>query len=273
MFARFLCRFTSRNNSSTQWYVLPSVAYRFCLLVDLISKLNHQAKCLVKQLVMVPPPNPPLHYMNLPNLSNRQEYGIRQNLKSLGKQAHIIVPGVDIPMQVDQPTLTPQQIKSMSGGVSGGVKPATGQALGYANDIPIPPTSKIGEAVVRAALQMRGIPYSWGGGGAGGPSKGIEQGANTVGFDCSGLTQYVFAKYGVTIPRVSYDQFRAGTPVPVKAMRPGDLVFFHPGANGPGHVGIFIGNNKFIQAPQTGEVVKISDLGARSDLVGVRRFG
>jgi len=211
--------------------------------------------------------------MSTPDLSNQQEYGIRQNLKFLGKQANIKVPGVDLPMQVDTPTITPQQMKSMSAGVTGGVKPATGKALGYANDIPIPPTSKIGEAVVRAALQMRGIPYSWGGGGPGGPSKGIAQGANTVGFDCSGLTQYVFAKYGVTIPRVSYEQFRAGTPVPVKAMRPGDLVFFHPSSNGPGHVGIFIGNDKFIQAPQTGDVVKISSLSSRDDLMGVRRFG
>ena len=207
--------------------------------------------------------------MSTPDLSNQQEYGIRQNLKFLGKQAQIKVPGVDIPMQVDQPTLAPQKIKSMTGSVGA----ATGKALGYANDIPIPPTSKIGQAVVRAALQMRGIPYSWGGGGSGGPSKGIAQGANTVGFDCSGLTQYVFAKYGVTIPRVSYEQFRAGTPVPAKAMRPGDLVFFRPGSNGPGHVGIFIGNDKFIQAPQTGDVVKISSLSSRSDLMGVRRFG
>lgn len=211
--------------------------------------------------------------MSTPNLSSQQEYGIRQNFKSLEKQTHIKVPGVDMPMQVDQPTLTPQDIKSMSAGLTGGIKPVMGKALGYANDIPIPPTSKIGQAVVRAALQMRGIPYSWGGGGPGGPSKGIAQGANTVGFDCSGLTQYVFAKYGVTIPRVSYEQFRAGTPVPVKAMRPGDLVFFHPGPNGPGHVGIFIGNDKFIQAPQTGDVVKISSLSSRSDLMGVRRFG
>jgi len=50
-------------------------------------------------------------------------------------------------------------------------------------------------------------------------------------------------------------------------------VFFRPGANGPGHVGIFIGNGKFLQAPQTGDVVKVSDLSSRSDLIGVRRFG
>jgi cell wall-associated NlpC family hydrolase len=56
-------------------------------------------------------------------------------------------------------------------------------------------------------------------------------------------------------------------------MKPGDLVFFNPGARGPGHVGIFIGNGKYLAAPQTGDVVKISNLSGRSDLAGVRRFG
>ena len=93
-----------------------------------------------------------------------------------------------------------------------------------------------------------------------------------TGFDCSGLMQYVFRKYGVNIPRVTYDQFRAGTPVPLRAMRPGDLVFFHMGQQGPGHVGMYIGNNQFLQAPQTGDVVKISPLDT-SHVVGVRRFG
>jgi len=212
--------------------------------------------------------------MNTPNLSSVEDYAIRQNLKVLQKQAKIKVPGIDVPVEIDTPAttpLTPQQIRQATSGM--GAKPATGRAMGVSDDIPIPPTSKIGQAVVRAALQMRGVPYSWGGGGAGGPSKGIEQGANTVGFDCSGLVEYAFAKYGVDVPRVSYEQFRAGTPVPVNSMKAGDLVFFHPGSNGPGHVGIFIGNGKFLHAPQTGDVVKISNLADRSDLVGVRRFG
>ena len=85
--------------------------------------------------------------------------------------------------------------------------------------------------------------------------------------------QYAFSKYGVNIPRVTYDQFRAGTPVPVNRMQPGDLMFFNPGANGPGHVGIFVGNGKFLHAPQTGDVVKLANVSDRSDLVGVRRFG
>ena len=203
--------------------------------------------------------------MQTPQLSIQEDEALRDNLKLLQKQTRFKVPNIDVPVEVDFP-----EVSATTGNV--GNASAKLNQLGGAN-IPIPPTSRIGEAVVRAALQMRGMPYSWGGGGSGGPSKGIAQGANTVGFDCSGLVQYAFAKYGVKVPRVSYEQFRAGTPVPTNAMRPGDLVFFHPGSNGPGHVGIFIGNGKFLQAPQTGDVVKVSNLSDRSDLVGVRRFG
>lgn len=195
-----------------------------------------------------------------------EDQALRDNLAILQKQTRFKVHNIDVPVVIDLP-----EINAPAGQV-GNTSAALNQ-FGGAN-IPIPPTSKIGAAVVRAALQMRGVPYSWGGGGAGGPSRGIAQGANTVGFDCSGLTQYAFAKYGVTIPRVSQDQFRAGTPVPKGAMRPGDLVFFGPGSDGqPGHVGIFIGNDKFLQAPQTGDVVKVSQLSARTDLMGARRFG
>ena len=181
------------------------------------------------------------------------------------KQTRFKVPNISVPIEVDLPEVTAPV---------GAVAPTTFAKANVVDaNIPIPPSSKIGQSVVRAALQMQGIPYSWGGGGPGGPSKGIAQGANTVGFDCSGLTEYAFAKFGVKIGSVTYDQFRAGKPVPTKAMRPGDLLFFNPSSRGPGHVGIFIGNGKLISAPQTGDVVKVSNLADRSDLVGVRRYG
>lgn len=204
--------------------------------------------------------------MKLPRLSIGQDEALRDNLRILQKQTRFKVPNIDVPVEIDLPEVNAP---------TGGVAPAmiSGTPAGTAADIPIPPTSKIGQAVVKAALQMRGIPYSWGGGGPGGPSRGIEQGANTVGFDCSGLTQYALSKFGVKIPRVTYDQFRAGKPVPVKSMQAGDLVFFRPSSRGPGHVGIFIGNGQFLHAPQTGDVVKISNMSDRSDLVGIRRYG
>lgn len=206
--------------------------------------------------------------MAFASLSIQEDEALRSNLKTLQRNTRFKVPNIDVPVEVDLP-----EVNAPAGQVGATQAAATGGALGYSNDIPIPPTSKIGAAVVRAALQMRGVPYSWGGGGPAGPTKGIAQGANTVGFDCSGLVQYAFSKFGVKVPRVTYEQFRAGTPVPLNAMRPGDLVFFHPSAQGPGHVGIFIGNGKFLQAPRTGDVVKVSNLSDRSDLIGVRRFG
>lgn len=126
---------------------------------------------------------------------------------------------------------------------------------------------------VALAREYLGTPYSWGGGGPGGPSRGFGRGAATVGFDCSSLLQFVWAKQGVSIPRVTYDQWKAGVAVPKRALRPGDAVFFRPGQRGPEHVGMYIGNGMFIQAPKTGDVVKISRLDSRSDYMGARRYG
>jgi cell wall-associated NlpC family hydrolase len=145
--------------------------------------------------------------------------------------------------------------------------PVTGQAVKQ----PLPDQGSLGSALVAAAKNFLGIPYSWGGGTDTGPSKGFGRGANTVGFDCSSLMKNVFAQFGIHIPRVTYDQFKALPAVPNNAMQPGDLLFFHPGANGPGHVGLYIGNGQFLHAPSTGDVVKVSALSSRGDLVGVRR--
>lgn len=204
--------------------------------------------------------------MRLPQLSIEQDEALRDNLKILQRQTRFKVPNIDVPVEIDVPEVTAPtgQVAAVT---------VSGMPVGTAADIPIPPTSKIGRAVVKAALQMRGIPYSWGGGGPGGPSRGFAQGANTIGFDCSSLMQYAFAKYGVKIPRVTYEQFRAGTPVPVNRMQAGDLMFFRPSAQGPGHVGMYVGNGQFLHAPQTGDVVKLSRVSDRSDLMGVRRYG
>lgn len=88
--------------------------------------------------------------------------------------------------------------------------------------------------------------------------------------NCSGLVQLVFSKFGVKIPRVAVDQFNAG--MKVKNPRPGDVIGFSNAAQGLHHIGIYIGNGLFIQAPHTGDVVKISKLSERSDVAGFRRF-
>lgn len=104
--------------------------------------------------------------------------------------------------------------------------------------------------VVAAWQSQLGVPYSWGGGGPGGPSRGFGRGAGTVGFDCSSLMQYGWAQAGVTLPRVTYDQIHTGTKVPVGQQRPGDLVFPHLG-----HVAGVVSPNKLIHAPYTGATV------------------
>jgi cell wall-associated NlpC family hydrolase len=132
--------------------------------------------------------------------------------------------------------------------------------------------SPSGKGIVQAALKFKGTPYSWGGGGTSGPSKGIAQGSKTVGFDCSGLLQYsVFQATGRKIPRVAAAQYGAANHVDLKNAKPGDAVFFGSKSN-IHHVGIYLGDGKFIEAPHTGDVVKISSLAGRSDLVGVGRF-
>lgn len=130
-------------------------------------------------------------------------------------------------------------------------------------------------AAVQLAEHFIGTPYSWGGGGPGGPSYGIGSGAQTKGFDCSSLIQFVWAKQGVNIPRTTYDQYQSGKPVAKSDLQPGDAVYFtgsDPMNGLPGHVGMYIGGGKFIEAPHTGADVRISSLAGRSDYVGARSF-
>ena len=122
------------------------------------------------------------------------------------------------------------------------------------------PTAK---TMLQTASEYLGTPYAWGGGNASWPTKGIGRGANTVGFDCSGFAQFLYAKVGVNIPRTTYDQFQSGLPVPKGQLQPGDLVFFQGSdARGglPGHVGVYIGGGQMIDAPQTGDVVRVQSI-------------
>jgi len=110
--------------------------------------------------------------------------------------------------------------------------------------------------VIRTAKSFLGMPYVYGGS------------SPSTGFDCSGLTQYAFKQAGITIPRVSYEQAKAGRYVSPSEMRPGDLVAFNSPVS---HVGIYLGNGEFIHSPHTGDVIKITKL-KYMNLTGVRRF-
>ncbi|MGA8329037.1 MAG: NlpC/P60 family peptidoglycan endopeptidase RipB [Mycobacterium sp.] len=112
------------------------------------------------------------------------------------------------------------------------------------------------EYVIRRGASQMGVPYSWGGGTLDGPSKGIDSGANTVGFDCSGLVRYSFAGVGVLIPRFSGDQWKAGRHIPPSQARRGDLIFYGPG--GSQHVTIYLGNGQMLEASGSAGKVKVS---------------
>lgn len=116
--------------------------------------------------------------------------------------------------------------------------------------------------VLQLAKQQLGTPYQWGGTTLG---KGV---------DCSGLIQQLYARIGVSLPRVAADQFRVGTPVDRKQLQAGDLVFFRD-ASGIHHEGLYVGQGQFLHAPHTGDVVKVSSLDENyyaSQFAGGRRI-
>jgi cell wall-associated NlpC family hydrolase len=148
---------------------------------------------------------------------------------------------------------------------------------------PNPPSNlPFGQAVVAWAMKWLETPYSWGGGNAAGPSKGIccspggFSGANTVGFDCSGLTLYaVYQASGgrIALGHFTGNQFADPRGVHIATtdqLQPGDLVFFGDDLH---HVAIYAGDGKVVQAPSTGDVVKVSPLSDFSDFAGGVRFG
>ncbi|MEV4234430.1 NlpC/P60 family protein [Nocardia sp. NPDC050408] len=120
------------------------------------------------------------------------------------------------------------------------------------------------ETVVDRAMSQIGVVYAWGGGDEDGPTLGIHDGGvadsfgdyNKVGFDCSGLMIYAFAGIGVSLPHYSGYQYNAGTRVPVAERSRGDMLFWGP--NGSEHVALYLGNGKMVEAPQSGEVVRVS---------------
>jgi cell wall-associated NlpC family hydrolase len=112
------------------------------------------------------------------------------------------------------------------------------------------------EYVIRRGGSQMGVPYSWGGGKPSGPTTGVDSGANTVGFDCSGFTQFSFAGVGVLIPKYSGDQYDTGRKVPVSQGKRGDLLFWGPG--GSQHVAIYLGGGQMLEASGSAGKVTVS---------------
>ena len=122
----------------------------------------------------------------------------------------------------------------------------------------------LGDQIVAKAKTCMGVPY-------------VRGGQSMKGFDCSGLVYYVLKNLGYSPKRTAADQYSMGSYVSKSKLQPGDLVFFAGTYKaGISHVGIYIGDGKFIHSPHSGEVVKISDLNSNyytSHYHGARRIG
>ncbi|HET9029055.1 MAG TPA: C40 family peptidase [Candidatus Aquilonibacter sp.] len=120
-------------------------------------------------------------------------------------------------------------------------------------------TSKIAQQLTKSALRFLGVPYVFGG-------------TSPSGFDCSGYVQHVFAMLGISVPRTADAQYDAGHRI-VGGMKPGDLVFFQTYEPGPSHVGIYIGNNRFVHASSHGVMVSsLSESYWRARYIGAKRL-
>ncbi len=119
------------------------------------------------------------------------------------------------------------------------------------------------ERILASAMEMLGAPYRYGGN------------SPREGFDCSGLVQYAHRQAGIDVPRTSRAQYNASRPVSRRQLRPGDLVFFRIGGRRIAHVGIYLGDGRFIHAPSSGKKVttaRLDDPYWRRHYSGAGRF-
>ena len=123
-------------------------------------------------------------------------------------------------------------------------------------------TDGVGWDAVAVAEHYLGVRYLWGGSN---PQSG---------FDCSGFVKFVYAQLGLTLAHYAATQYVTTPHIDASQLEAGDLVFFEPHSDGPGHVGIYIGEGQLIEAPHTGDVVKLASLSqliAKLGFVGATR--
>ena len=155
---------------------------------------------------------------------------------------------------------TSNTLSLLLGALGNRANSGSGASTGQQAFAQIPASTKAAVAANKALTQI-GVPYKWGGNSWGSA------------LDCSGLVQQSFKRVGVSVPRTTYDQWKTGSAVSKGKLQAGDAVFFHPGKNGPEHVGIYIGNDQFVAAPHTGADVHTSKLSTYGGYMGARRYG
>ncbi|WP_230477262.1 C40 family peptidase, partial [Kingella kingae] len=122
-----------------------------------------------------------------------------------------------------------------------------------ASATPAPQSNSRGNVddLISSAMGFLGVAYRFGG-------------TSPTGFDCSGFMQYIFRKaFAVNLPRTSAEQATVGTPVSRSQLQPGDMVFFRTAGSRISHVGMYIGNDRFIHAPRTGKNIEITSLSSQ----------
>ena len=153
-----------------------------------------------------------------------------------------------------------QLVSLISVGGNGTATNGSGAAgAGQATESAVPQATL--NAMLKAAMSRRGMPYVW---GAAGPTS----------FDCSGLVQWSFRQAGIVMPRVAADQALSGPSVPVSQLQPGDLLFYHTDPTDPtyiSHVAIYLGNGWMEQAPEPGLDVEVVPADFGSEFAGAVR--
>ncbi len=124
-----------------------------------------------------------------------------------------------------------------------------------------PPKPPKGKDIVATAQKYKGVPYKYGG-------------ASSKGFDCSGFVMFVYNEHGKKLPRSADKQYETGKAVKPKDLAPGDLVFFTTTEKGASHVGIFVGDGKFIHASSSKGVIvsALGDIYWKPRYLGARRI-
>ncbi|WP_246551536.1 NlpC/P60 family protein [Miltoncostaea oceani] len=163
------------------------------------------------------------------------------------------------PLSAAAPGATPPTGRLRSAAPATGT-PGTVQSNPSPQPEPTDPTDSLpsgsgNAAAASVAMRYLGVPYKWGGA------------SPSTGFDCSGLASYAYAQIGKSVPHYTVAIWNAFPRVPADQLQVGDLVFYR----GLGHMGIYIGGGQYVNAPQTGDVVKVSSMSSRSDYVGAVR--